>query len=247
MLPNVSPWLIVIPARLHSTRLPHKPLQNLGGIPLVVRVYQNLLPLVHNDTVAIVATDAEEVVKVCRTYQIPVRLTSTKHESGTDRCAEVAGDFPHPYVLNVQGDEPFVNIDDLRALMHSVEADPRIDLGTLAYICNDAKLADDPNAVKAVRAQDGRAIYFSRASVPFDRDAGRGQQPFWLHMGIYALRRERLLEFVTLPPSPLERLEKLEQLRAIEQGWHIHLEPAQRFSRGIDTPEDLEAARAICK
>lgn len=247
MATDVSPWLIVIPARLQSTRLPHKPLQDLGGLPLIVRVYQNLLPLVHDGAMVVVATDAEAVAKVCRAQHIPVQLTAVGHESGTDRCAEVASAHPHPLVLNVQGDEPFVSLDDLRALMRAVAANPRIDLGTLAYACDEAKLADDPNAVKAVRALDQRALYFSRASVPFDREAGRGQRPFWLHLGIYALRRERLLEFVQLPPSSLERLEKLEQLRAIEHGWHVHLEPAQHFARGIDTPQDLEAARALVK
>lgn len=244
MQPDESGWLIIIPARLHSTRLPRKPLQLLGDIPLVVRVYQNLSPLLARGAKAIVATDSEEVIRACREHKVPTSLTAPTHESGTDRCAEVARQASQPFVLNVQGDEPFVSVKDLAALMAKVQARREIDLGTLAYRCNDQRLGNDPNAVKAVRAYNGRALYFSRSPVPYDRDAGHVQIPFWLHLGIYAFRKERLLDFVTLPPSPLERLEKLEQLRAIEQGWHIELEPASEFSRGIDTPEDLEAARA---
>jgi 3-deoxy-manno-octulosonate cytidylyltransferase (CMP-KDO synthetase) len=241
---DYSAWLIVIPARLQSTRLPRKPLQDLGGVPLVVKVYQNLAPLLAEGAQALVATDADEVLAACREHAVPATRTAATHESGTDRCAEAAQTSTRPYVLNVQGDEPFVSVKDLAALMTAVETRPEIDLGTLAYSCEDPELANDANAVKAVRGQDGRAIYFSRASVPYDRDARRGLLPFWLHLGIYALRRERLAAFVRLPPSPLEKLEKLEQLRVVEQGWRIHLEPATTFSRGIDTPEDLEAARA---
>lgn len=241
---DYSAWLIVIPARLQSTRLPAKPLQELGGVPLVVKVYQNLAPLLEDGAEALVATDDEAVLAVCRTHGVPAALTAVTHESGTDRCAEAAATSQRPFVLNVQGDEPFVSVKDLAALMTAVETRPEIDLGTLAYACADPDLAGDPNAVKAVRAGDGRALYFSRASVPYDRDARRVGLPFWLHLGIYALRRERLQAFVRLPPSPLEKLEKLEQLRVVEQGWRIHLEQATTFSRGIDTPEDLEAARA---
>ena len=239
-----SGWLIVIPARLKSTRLPLKPLQMLGDLPLIVRVYQNLAPLLAHGIDAIVATDSEEVLTTCQRHFVPATLTDTTHESGTDRCAEAASRSSHRYVLNVQGDEPFIRVDDLAVLMATLETRPEIDIGTLAYRCHDLDLLKDPNAVKAVRSQDGRALYFSRASLPYDRDAGRGQLPFWLHLGIYAFRRQRLLDFVKLAPSPLERLEKLEQLRALEHGWRIQLEVATEFSRGIDTPEDLEAARA---
>lgn len=239
-------WLIVVPARLASERLPRKPLQDLGGLPLVVRVAKNLGPLRDLGAELVVATDASEVMDALKTHGVPGVMTRVDHESGTDRCAEAARASQRPFILNVQGDEPFVDAGDLRALARAVETRADAAMGTLVYESRDQELAGDPNAVKAVRAGDGYALYFSRATIPYDRGAKeRGHRPesFWHHLGVYAFRRDKLEAFVKLPPSKLERTEKLEQLRAVEAGWKIYLHPARTMSRGIDTPEDLAAAR----
>jgi 3-deoxy-manno-octulosonate cytidylyltransferase (CMP-KDO synthetase) len=243
-------WLVVVPARLASERLPRKPLADLGGEPMIVRVRRNLAPLAEAGARVVVATDAPEVVAACEAAGFRAAMTSAAHPSGTDRTAEVlelesAGGAAPELVLNVQGDEPFVAVDDLMRLMRRLEGDARADLATLAFPTAEAALFADPNTVKIVAAEDGRAVYFSRAGVPHAR-GGAGGQPerFLVHVGVYAFRARRLRDFVALPPSPLERTEKLEQLRAVEAGWRIVLETAAHFERGIDTPQDLEAARA---
>ena len=245
--PELSSWLIVVPARLASTRLPRKPLADLGGLPLVVRVAQNLAPLAERGATVLVATDAEEVQAACHRYGVTATMTRTDHESGTDRVAEAVQGYPQPFVMNVQGDEPFVDLGDLLALARAMETRADADMGTLVHAASDPQLALDPNVVKAVRSSQGWALYFSRAPVPYDRTATERQHvpaSFWQHVGVYAFRRAQLEAFVKLPSAALERTEKLEQLRALDHGWRIHLEPARHFARGIDTPRDLEAARA---
>lgn len=247
MSSRLNQWLFVVPARLGSERLPRKPLQDLAGKPLVVRVADNLAPLVKKGAALVVATDSPEVLSVCQKHGVPAVITRADHPSGTDRTAEAAQPERRPFIMNVQGDEPFVDPEDLLRLAAAMEERPDADIGTLVYQSRDQKLAADPNAVKALRRLDGYALYFSRHGVPYDRGAtARRHLPevFWHHMGVYAFRREKLQEFVKLKPSPLELAEKLEQLRALENGWSIYLQPAQSFARGIDTPEDLEAARA---
>jgi 3-deoxy-manno-octulosonate cytidylyltransferase (CMP-KDO synthetase) len=238
-----------VPARLASERLPMKPLQDLCGAPLIVRTFQNLAPLVAAGARVVVATDAAAVVEACAAHGIPAEMTRIDHQSGTDRCHEVAARNPgYPFVMNVQGDEPFADVRDLETLAREMAAKPDADMGTLVHEASDPATARDPNAVKAVRAATGWALYFSRAAIPYDREAReRSHVPakFWHHMGVYAFRRDRLAEFVRLGPSLLERTEKLEQLRALEAGWRIHLAVARTLTRGVDTPADLEAARAL--
>jgi 3-deoxy-manno-octulosonate cytidylyltransferase (CMP-KDO synthetase) len=174
-------------------------------------------------------------------------MTAASHVSGTDRCAEAASGTRQPFVLNVQGDEPFVSTEALRQLMQTMMIRADADMGTLVASSHDPALAADPNAVKAVRAHTGFGLYFSRAALPYERTPHQGgnlPRQFWHHLGVYAFRRQRLEEFVALGPSPLELTEKLEQLRALEAGWRIWLEPTTHVARGIDTPQDLEAARA---
>ncbi len=239
-------WLLVVPARLGSERLPRKPLADLGGRPMVVRVAENLAPLVKLGAALVVATDSTEVLEACRRFNVPGVLTRADHPSGTDRSAEAALAAGRPYIMNVQGDEPFVDPTDLQELAAAMERRPAADIGTLVFESRDAALAADPNVVKAVRRGDGYALYFSRHALPYDRaaKAAKNLPPiFWQHIGVYAFRREKLQEFVKLKPSALENAEKLEQLRALENGWMIYLQPAKTFARGIDTPEDLEAAR----
>lgn len=245
--PSLANWLVVVPARLASTRLPEKPLADLGGRPMIVRSVENLAPLARRGAQVVVATDSKAVKTAVEAHGFTALMTREDHQSGTDRCWEIAAGAVQPFVLNVQGDEPFANINDLTALMTALEKDPAADLGTLVFHCRDQALAKDPNVVKAVRSTSGTALYFSRSAVPYWRDnaATNGlPESFWQHLGVYAFRREKLQAFVALPQSPLELAEKLEQLRALDHGWRILLAEAKTFSRGIDTPHDLEAARA---
>jgi len=247
---SLSEWLVVIPARMASERLPRKPLQDLAGKPLIIRVRENLLPLERLGARLIIATDHQDIVKVCAQAGYEAAMTKSDHASGTDRCHEVASRFAFPYVLNVQGDEPFIKVQDLTTLMAAITANPQVPMGSLVFESNDNNDYVNPNVVKAVRGAEGLAVYFSRAPVPYDRDSRNGDAApcrFWQHLGVYAFRQEALRLFCDMPPGLLEKREKLEQLRAVEAGWKIWLEPATRTSLGIDTPHDLEAARATFK
>lgn len=242
---DLSHWLIIIPARLKSERLPRKPLSTLAGKPLIVRVFENLAPLAKHGAQIVVAVDHEDTAVICSQYNVPHVMTREDHQSGTDRCHEVAQRFTkHPLILNVQGDEPFIDTNDLTALMAKME-NSNFPMGTLGIRNQDWTQFQDPNIVKIVLGHDETAIYFSRASVPFDREthrAGINKADFTQHMGIYAFRRDGLERFCQLPPSTLEQTEKLEQLRAISAGWKIHVSVAKHPSLGIDTPQDLAEA-----
>ena len=239
-------WLIVVPARLSSQRLPNKPLQMLGGKPLITRVYDNLRPLEADGAKIVVAVDAPATRDACSSHKIPWIMTKDDHPSGTDRCNEAAQHFHHKWIMNVQGDEPFINLGDLRDLAAAMQSS-NSQMGTLAIKQHDHSKYHDPNVVKVVMSQ-GRAIYFSRAPVPFDRDGerlGQATRTFWQHIGVYAYTREGLAKFCGLPTSQLENIEKLEQLRAIENGWVIQVTPATHVSLGIDTHEDLHLAEKL--
>lgn len=235
-------WLIIIPARLQSTRLPRKPLADLGGLPLVVRVYQRLKPLSEKGANIVVACDDNDVLQVCQKHGVPAVMTRVDHRSGTDRCAEVAGSQPQRYILNVQGDEPFVDLEDLEKLLANMEAsqDP---MGTLVHRNTHRADYQNPNCVKAVVNDQGKALYFSRSPLPYYRES-ENFAGFWQHIGVYAFTRDGLLRFCSLPPHALELAESLEQLRALGNGLNITATVAQKPSIGIDTPQDLEAARA---
>ena len=245
---DLSKWLIVIPARLNSERLPNKPLADLNGKPLIARVFENLLPLQTAGARLTVALDHETTASACEKLKIPYTMTKECHQSGTDRCAEVAQKLSkYPFVLNVQGDEPFVNLNDLQNLMKELEK-TTCKMATLGFRRSDRSGYENPNVVKIALGSDSTAIYFSRAPIPFDREAmrtGTGGIVYTQHLGVYAYRREALGDFCALPPSDLERSEKLEQLRAVSAGWKIQVTVATTTSIGIDTPEDLEIARRI--
>jgi len=241
--------LAVIPARLGSTRLPRKPLRLLAGLPLVVRVWQRVVEIGVAERV-IVATDSDEVASVIRDHDGEVVMTRPDHESGTDRVAEVAGrpelaEFDS--IVNVQGDEPFVSREAILAATRMV-TQARFPLGTAAVSAEPAVLAD-PSVVKVVAADDGRAMYFSRAGIPFLRDAANGgdvaehRKRIWQHIGVYAYSRAALMRWVALPLSPFEQIERLEQLRPLTAGIPMGValidEP---FRPGIDTEADLERA-----
>ena len=238
--------LAVIPARLGATRLPRKPLRLLAGQPLVVRVWQRVAESGVADRV-VVATDHHEVAEAAASAGAEAVMTSTGHGSGTERVAEVASraEFDeYDVVVNVQGDEPFVS---RRALIESARlvSAARFPIGTGAVIATPDILRD-PNVVKVVAADDGRAMYFSRAAVPFLRDAEDAELQracVWQHIGIYAYERAALRRWIQLPPNPLERIERLEQLRPLAAGIPIGVALIDEPVRpGIDTEEDLERA-----
>ena len=235
----------IIPARLQSTRLPEKPLQDLGGAPLIARVLERVRKASCFHTV-IVATDSEQIADAAREAGARAVMTSPDLPSGLDRVAAVARDLEDEIVVNVQGDEPFVSPEGLEHLV-SLFRNPNVLMGTLAAPFPPDEDVNDPNRVKLVLDRMGRAIYFSRAAIPYQTGAGSDLAGGWatsaLHVGVYGYRRETLLELARLGPCPLERAERLEQLRALWNGIPIHVAVGEYGSLGIDTPEDLERAR----
>jgi 3-deoxy-manno-octulosonate cytidylyltransferase (CMP-KDO synthetase) len=238
----------VIPARLGATRLPRKPLRPLGGVPLVVRVWERVRSLGLADRV-VAATESPEVIDALAAHGAEGVMTSDAHPSGTDRVAEVAGrpEFAgYDIVVNVQGDEPFMRGDAMAGAIAMVR-DHGFDLGTAAGK-RGPQIMGDANCVKVVRDDSGRALYFSRAPIPFlrdDADAAARDELVLQHMGIYAARREALARWVALPPHPLEIVEKLEQLRALAAGLAMGVAVVDAPSWGeVNTEEDLVRANA---
>lgn len=240
-----EPILGVIPARLDSSRLPRKPLHPVLGRPLLEWVWQRVRPMTLFDQV-VVATDSAEVVALCESIGAPVILTAAEHPSGTDRVAEVAlrPEFRHlPIVVNVQGDEPLVREGHLVRAVELVR-DQGWEVGTCAAPLVDAEARKDPSVVKVARATNGRALYFSRAAIPHKRDdkptpEEMAAAPFLRHIGVYAYRRDALLRWVSLPPSPLEEIERLEQLRALEDGMAMGVAVVDEARPGVDTAADV--------
>lgn len=225
----------VIPSRLGSTRLPRKPLALIAGVPMVRRVYEGARGC-GRLTSLLVATDSREILDYCASAGIPAELTSPHHVSGTDRIREIADRFDADLYVNIQGDEPMVTAAHIESLVGPFFADSGVEVSTLALPLAPER-ADDPNTVKVVTRRDGRALYFSRSRIPFDRDrAGIGCRK---HLGFYAYRREALRRFSQLPPSPLETAERLEQLRFLENGVEIHVAESPGDTWSVDTAEDL--------
>ncbi|MGO9317757.1 MAG: 3-deoxy-manno-octulosonate cytidylyltransferase [Terracidiphilus sp.] len=243
----------VIPARLSSTRLSRKVLRVIAGRPMVEWVWRAAHASGLMDPV-VVATDSEEVAAVCRERGIPVAMTSATCPSGSDRVREVARQIEADIYVNIQGDEPTLTAEFFPPMLELFDR-PEVEVATLAVRC-PAEEIDDPNAVKVVTALDGRALYFSRAAIPFDRDIGRGRDPvrdgagfsgYRKHLGIYAYRKAALERFAALAPSPLELLERLEQLRLLENGIAIYVAEAPDDTIGVDTEEDLARAEAVLR
>jgi len=234
----------VIPARWGSTRFPGKPLVQLAGRSLVVHVLEACRRSAAFSDVR-VATDDARIATVVRDAGGLVEMTRPDHPSGTDRVAEVAQRLPPAVgvVVNVQGDEPLVHPDALRALAAAFDG-PEVEMATLVRPLRDEE-RENPNVVKAVFDVHSDALYFTRADVPFSR-SGAGVQR-WAHLGLYGYRRATLLRLSTLAPTPLERIESLEQLRALENGIRIRCVPTAHVSIGVDTPEDLERAEALLR
>ena len=245
-LRSASRIVAVIPARLASTRLSRKVLREIAGQPMLAWVYRAARACSQLDKV-LIATDSDEVMAFARDSGFDAMLTPADCASGTDRIHFIAQGVPAEIYVNVQGDEPLLrpeHIDALlRPLLQHSAGRPEVLVSTLATPCAPAQIAN-PNAVKVVTASDGRALYFSRATIPFDRDQ-TGQVSFRKHVGLYAYRRAALDRFPTLPTSALETAERLEQLRFLENGIDIYVEPTPYDTIGVDTEEDRLAVEAI--
>jgi len=233
----------VIPARLASTRLSRKVLRDLAGRPMVEWVWRAAMDSGRMEPV-VVATDAEEVAAVCRRRAIPVVMTSADCASGSDRVREVARSIDADIYVNIQGDEPTLTADFFPPLLELFDR-PEVQVGTLAVPCPEEDILN-PTAVKVVTARDGRALYFSRATIPYDRDATRSAG-YRKHLGIYAYRKAALEQFASLSPGRLEQLERLEQLRLLENRIDIYVADAPADTIGVDTEEDLVRAEALLR
>lgn len=234
--------IAVIPARLASTRLPRKMLREIAGKPLIGAVYEAVRssPLLAE---VLVATDSEEIMQVCREHGWKAQLTSPAHRSGTERVHEVSNRESADVYINVQGDEPLLHPEHISTLLRVMES-PSAGVGTLMTPAIDVDIPN-PNAVKVVTDLSGRALYFSRATIPFDRDGTRPR--YFKHLGFYAYRKPALDRFVTLPESSLERSERLEQLRFLENGISIYVGETPHDSVGVDTEEDLQRVIEILR
>ncbi|MGB6676857.1 MAG: 3-deoxy-manno-octulosonate cytidylyltransferase [Terriglobales bacterium] len=232
--------IAVIPARLASTRLPRKMLREIAGQLLIARVYEGVRSSPLLDDV-IVATDSEEIMQVCRQRGWNARMTSPAHRSGTERVHEISKTVAADVYVNVQGDEAMTRAEHIAALL-DVMKDPIVQVGTLKTAASPEDVTN-PNAVKVVTDATGRALYFSRSTIPFDRD---GTSPsYFKHLGFYAYRKVALDRFCGLPESSLERSERLEQLRFLENGISIHVAETAYDAVGVDTEEDLRRVEEI--
>jgi 3-deoxy-manno-octulosonate cytidylyltransferase (CMP-KDO synthetase) len=243
---------VVIPARYGSTRLPGKPLLDIAGKPMVQRVWEQASASAAQEV--IIATDDERIADAARTFGAQVCMTSAEHPSGTDRLQEVATSLAwegEHIVVNVQGDEPLLPPQLIDQVAQNLEAHPQAGIATLSEPITSSEELLDPNVVKVVTDKQGIALYFSRATIPWPREAFRekpGTMPdsgTWSrHIGIYAYRADFLQRYVGWPPAPLEQLEQLEQLRALYNGVPVHVAAAvQAAPAGVDTRADLEAIR----
>ncbi|PIE39162.1 MAG: 3-deoxy-manno-octulosonate cytidylyltransferase [Gammaproteobacteria bacterium] len=241
-------FTVVIPARLASTRLPRKVLLDIAGKPMLERVYQQALA--SSAAEVVIATDSDEVVEVAQGFSANVVKTRADHPSGTDRLQEVAQHFGFDdkhIIVNVQGDEPLLPPALIDQVAQNLAANPQAGIATLCEPITELDEVLNPNAVKVVFDKNGKALYFSRASIPFAREGFNLASAQWYrHIGIYAYRSGFLHDFVSWPPAPLEQTEHLEQLRAMYNGVDIHVDvAAQTVPAGVDTEADLTAVRAF--
>lgn len=235
----------VIPARYASTRFPAKLVQDLGGKPVVVQTYLATVATQLFDEV-LVATDHDIIYDLLKQHKVNVVMSSIHHESGSDRIAEVIAEVDCDVVVNVQGDEPFVSRENLESLINIFKNDEqnKVDLASLMFEIKDVDAVQNPNNVKVVVDQNMRALYFSRSPIPFARD-DKSYVPYYQHIGVYAYRKQALLDFTKWKMKGLEATEKLEQLRYLEYGKTIQMVETQHVGIGIDTKEDLDKARAL--
>ncbi len=238
---NLGHVLAVIPARLGSTRLPRKVLREIAGEPMIAWVYRaaRACPLLDR---VLIATDSDEVLNFAQQHLLPAVFTPADCLSGTDRVWAVAQSIPADIYVNIQGDEPLLTPEHFTPLLQLFER-PEVQVATIAVRCPPHDI-NNPSAVKVVTAADGRALYFSRATIPFDRD-NSGFGGYRKHLGVYAYRKAALQKFAALPPSWIEQVERLEQLRLLDNGIDIYVAPAPSDTIGVDTEEDLRAAEAV--
>jgi len=243
--------VIVIPARYGSTRLPGKPLVSLAGKPMIQRVYERA-KLAQRAGRVIVATEDERIVKAVADFGGEARMTRADHRTGTERVAEVAAHVPGEVFVNVQGDEPLLDpvaVDTaIDALTRGLQEEPAVAVATVATAIRTPADIMDPNVVKVVLDFDENALYFSRAPVPWVRDtAAKQHAKHWKHLGLYVFQREALLEYPTLPQGELEKLEQLEQLRWMENGWKIRVAEVEHDAVSVDVPEDVARVEKLLR
>ena len=248
----------VIPARYGSTRLPGKPLAMIGDKPMIQHVYENASKARALDQV-VVATDDQRIEQAVKNFGGDVVMTSKHHNSGTDRLAEVARQLKVDLLLNIQGDLPFIRAQTITRAIRPLRCDRKIPMGTVCTGIYDVKEWHNPNVVKVLKDRVGFALYFSRAPIPFFRNgtsdlAGKiskssSRQRLWgyRHLGLYVYRRDFLLKFAVLRPTPLEQIESLEQLRALQNGYPIYVAEVDEQPIEVDTPEDLKKAERYLK
>jgi len=232
----------VIPARLASTRLARKMLREIAGEPLLARVYQGVRRCASLDQV-VVATDSDEILQFCRLRGFAARMTSEAHRSGTERVHEISTVIPADVYLNVQGDEPLTRPEHIESLLQVMRGQG-VEVGTLKTPAAEIDV-NNSSAVKVVTDAAGRALYFSRATIPFDRDTAKPQ--YYKHLGFYGYRKTALDQFVRWPESSLERAERLEQLRFLENGVSIFVGETPFDTVGVDTEEDLQRVEDILR
>ena len=242
-MPGSFSAVAIIPARLASTRLPHKVLREISGQPMIARVYEaaKQSPLLSD---VIIATDSDEVMQFAQARGWKAQMTSDKHRSGTDRVHEVAQRVPADVYVNIQGDEPLARPEHLDALLQPMQ-DPKVMVSTIKTPC-PLQDVDNPNAVKVVTDLSGRALYFSRSTIPLDRDK-TGVVTYFKHLGFYAYRKAALDRFCNLPESKLEAAERLEQLRFLDNGIDIYVAETPFNTVGVDTEEDLRRVEEMLR
>ena len=234
--------IAVIPARLASTRLPRKMLREVAGTPLIVRVARAVQTCSLLQDV-IIATDSDEILQLCQRNGLNARMSASSHRSGTERVHEISSIFNADVYLNIQGDEPLTRVEHISSLLE-VMTPEGVQVGTLKTR-SGAQDVNNPNAVKVVTDTAGKALYFSRATIPYDRDGS--VPPYFKHLGFYGYRKSALDRFVALPESSLEKSERLEQLRFLENGIDIHVGETAYDTIGVDTEEDLRRAEEMLR
>jgi 3-deoxy-manno-octulosonate cytidylyltransferase (CMP-KDO synthetase) len=235
----------VIPARFASSRFPGKALATIAGKSMLQHVYERCSQARYLSHL-VIATDDDRIVDNARSFGAPVRRTRVDHLSGTDRVAEVASAENADLIVNIQGDEPLIDPSAIDAAILSVYDEPDVPMGTMKKRIDDVSEIGNPNVVKVVADRYSNAVYFSRSPIPYLRDeADRREVIYYKHIGLYVYRRDFLLSYSDLPVGPLERAERLEQLRAIENGFRIRVVETEYESMGVDTPEDLERVSTL--
>ncbi len=239
----MSKTAIIIPARYGSSRLEGKPLIEVNGKPIIQWVYEKAQQAKLADMI-IVATDDERIFNAVKAFGGDVEMTSASHKCGSDRIREVVERHPEiSYIVNLQGDEPLIKPESIDAVAKNVQEDENADISTLIRVLTDEVEINNPNLVKCVVDNNGYALYFSRSKIPYERNSGIAT--FYGHLGIYGYKREALMKMTSLPQTPLERTESLEQLRALENGMKIKTSVVDFVPVGIDTKEDLEKFKEI--